>query len=529
MSDMLLEDISRERTLPSEGHAVRTLPPVLKTFDLTTIFIVVLFTSPVIMSAMFAGAATFTYWVFATIVYLVPCVIATAQLGFLHPNEGALYNWTHKAFGGYWCFFVSFCTWIPCILVMVSGASVIVGYVQSLNPDWHWLDQPWQQGLAIIVILCVCAAFSLQRFRTVQNFVNLVVIFLSAGVLIVGVSGVVWLLKGHAPTTDYTHVSSWFMTFGDAKNPSNIAAFGIAVYSLLGMEAPLNMGAEIVDLRAEKRKRRRIILRHLFWGTALVGIGYLIDAFGVLTVVGGKSANGDIFAFVRTADTALGTGWGDVVALCIISFFLVEIVVYNYAYARLVFCSGIDQRLPRRIAKVNRNRVPINAIVIQTIVAAAFTAVTFVMIPYFQASQAEAEKLANIVYNVAQGAATVLWTASTAALFINVSVIYFRDKLFVLRNLIFPRWVLFVSVVVGALASIAAILDTLYYSWIPGLVIDAQWRSIVGSITLICLIIAGIGSMFANSQAEWEKFEQITKDQPNQVQQQLSSTLSGTP
>src|SRR5437667_9292284 len=176
MSEVLLEDLSRERPLPSEEYAVKAMPRVLKTFDLTTIFIVVLFTSPIVMSAISAGPATFTYWVLATIVYLVPCCVATAQLGFLHPNQGALYNWTHKAFGGYWSFFVSFCTWIPCVLIMVSGADIVVGYIERLE---GWVITTWQHGLAMIVVLCICGAFSVQRFRTVQHFVNLVAILLS--------------------------------------------------------------------------------------------------------------------------------------------------------------------------------------------------------------------------------------------------------------------------------------------------------------------------------------------------------------
>jgi glutamate:GABA antiporter len=516
MSEILLEDLSRERPLPSEEYAVKALPPVLKTFDLTTIFIVVLFTSPIVMSAVAAGAATFTYWVFTTIVYLIPCIVATAQLGVLHPNEGALYNWTHKAFGGYWSFFVSFCTWIPCVLVMVSGADIVVGYIQALNPGW--ITTTWQHGLGMIVVLSICAVFSAQRFRTVQHFVNLVVIFLSLGVLTVGIAGVVWLLNGHVSATDYSHVSNWFMTFGNQKSPGNFAVFGVVVYAYLGMEAPLNMGAEIVDIRAEHKKRRRIVMRHLFWGTALVVIGYIIDTFGVLTVQG-QHATGQIFAFVTTANIALGKGWGDLVALCIISFFIVEIIVYNYAYARLVFCTGIDQRLPNRIAQLNRSRVPGNAIFIQTIIAAAFTAVTFVMIPYFMSNLAD---MADIVYNVSQGAATVLWVASTGVLFVDVAVLYFRDRQFFLRNRIFPIPILAICVVVGALASIAAILDTLFYSWVIDLVTNEQWRDIVGSITVICLVIAGIGSMFANSQAEWEKFEQITRDQPTQAQEQIN-------
>jgi hypothetical protein len=74
-------------------------------------------------------------------------------------------------------------------------------------------------------------------------------------------------------------------------------------------------------------------------------------------------------------------------------------------------------------------------------------------------------------------------------------------------------------VIVGSLASIIAILDTLFYSWVPQIVTNEQWRYIVGSITVICLIVAGVGSMFANSQAEWEKFELVTRDQPAKARQ----------
>jgi amino acid transporter len=513
MSEVLLEDLSRERPLPSEGYAVKVMPQVLKTFDLTTIFIAILFTSPIVMSAISAGPATFTYWVFATIVYLIPCCVATAQLGFLHPNQGALYNWTHKAFGGYWSFFVSFCTWIPCVLIMVSGADIVVGYIQTFN---GWDNGPtWAHGLGMIVILCICAAFSVQRFRMVQHFVNIVIVLLSLGVLTVGISGVVWLLQGHASATNYGQISKWLITFHDLNNPGNFAVFAVVVYAYLGMEAPLNMGAEIVDLKAERKQRRRIVMRHLFLGTALVLVGYLIDTFGVLTVQG-QDASSKVFSFVTTPNMALGKGWGDLVGICIISFFIVEIVVYNYAYARLVFCSGIDQRLPTAIARLNRSRVPGNAILIQTIIAAAFTAVTFIITPVFVSNMTH---LTDIVYNVSQGAATVLWVASTGVIFVDLAVLYFRDRQLFIQNRIFPQSILAICVTVGTLASIAAILDTLFYSWVPQIVTNEQWRYIVGSITVICLIVAGVGSMFANSQAEWEKFELITRDQPAKAQQ----------
>jgi amino acid transporter len=399
MSDQLLDDLSRDRPLPSEVYAPKVMPRVLNTFDLTMMFVGIIFVSPLVMSAISAGPATLTYWVFCIIIYLVPACVVTSQLGYLHPNEGALYNWTHKAFGGYWSFFASFCTWIPCMLIMTSSADVAVGYIQDLN-GWHL--PTWAHGLAMVMILCLGAAFSVQRFRMVQHFVNLVVLLLGLGVLTIGLSGVVWLLQGHGSATDYSQLSNWFMTFGDA---GNFPVFAIVIYAMLGMEAPLGMAAEIIGLNADRKKRQRIILRHLFIGTALLLIGYLIDTFGVLTVLGQK-AEGNIFAFVTVADTALGKGWGDLVAVCIILFFLAQVVIYNYAYARLMFSAGIDQRLPMTVARLNRHRVPANAIFVQTIVAIVFTIVIFVLVPIFMPN---VTALTDIVYNVSQGAATVLW------------------------------------------------------------------------------------------------------------------------
>ena len=501
------EVLPREKSLPSEEYAVQVMPPVLRTLDMTTIFIVIIFTLPIVMTAISAGVATFTYWIFTTLVFFLPCVIVTAQLGVMYPYEGSLYNWTHKAFGGYWSFFVAFCAWIPGVLVMVSGADIVVGYIQGLNPAW--LVSPWQQGLAIIAVLVLSAILSVQPFRTVQHVVNMVVGLLCIGVLINGVAGVVWLMSGHASATNFSNVSDWFIRLGDLKNPGNIAVFGAVVYSFLGMEVPLNMGAELVARDAGRRKMRKLILQHLFWGISLVVLGYLIETFSVL-VVQGHHATNDVFAFVRTVDLALGKGFGNIVALCIILYFIIEVTVYNYAYARLLFVAGIDERLPLSMAKLNKNRVPANAIIVQTVLACVFTAISFVVIPLFVNN---AMDLANEIYNVSQAAATLLWVASTSVLFFNLTALYFRNKRAFHQQRIFPMWILCLSIVVGTVASVAAILDTLFYSWIVEQISNQQWRNIVGSITLLCLVIVGIGSMYASSNVGWELLEKQTEQE----------------
>src|SRR6267142_4640705 len=141
-------DTREPDALVSETYAPRVMPPILGTFDMTAIYVMIIFYVTNVTSALSGGAATFTYWILGAVTFFAPCVVATAQLGVMFPHEGSLYNWTHKVFGGYWSFFIAFCAWFPGVLVMVTGSDIIVSYIQGLNSNW--LTQPWQQGLELI-------------------------------------------------------------------------------------------------------------------------------------------------------------------------------------------------------------------------------------------------------------------------------------------------------------------------------------------------------------------------------------------
>src|ERR1700745_2226652 len=94
--------------LISEKVAGGILPKVLTTFDMVAIFVaIVLFitNAAVIQSA---GPSAFGWWIIGFVVFLIPCAIATGQLGAMFPGEGSIYLWTHKAFGPFWAFFAVF-------------------------------------------------------------------------------------------------------------------------------------------------------------------------------------------------------------------------------------------------------------------------------------------------------------------------------------------------------------------------------------------------------------------------------------
>jgi glutamate:GABA antiporter len=99
----------------------------------------------------------------------------------------------------------------------------------------------------------------------------------------------------------------------------------------------------------------------------------------MVTVPG--AGNGVITNVAAAVGIGLGSVLGKITAVVLALFFLFITVVYNYSFARLIFVSGLDQRLPRAMSHVNKAKVPDTAVWVQTVIAAVFTLIAFVVVP----------------------------------------------------------------------------------------------------------------------------------------------------
>jgi glutamate:GABA antiporter len=491
-------------SLVSEEYVVKTMPSILGKFDMVAIYLMIIFYATNAATAVAGGAAAFTYLLIGAVSFFIPCVIAAAQLGVMFPHEGSLYNWTHKALGGYWSFFVAFCAWFPGVLVMISAGDVIASYLNGLNANW--LTQPWQQGVAIIVVIVVATLIAVQRFRTVQNTLNVAAILTFVAVFLIGAAGVAWLLKGHHSMTDFS-LPNWGIN-GNLSS-GNIYLFGLVTLAYLGMESPLNMGGEISSSGLGEGRKRKIITGHFLWGTILVLIGYFVVAFGVLAVEGQVAGSATTFSLVQTVSKVLGSTFGFVTAICLMTFFIFSSATYTLSFARLLLVAGIDQRLPVRIGRLNKNRVPSAAIKFQAVIAIALTAIMFFVVPYVTHLNTPAN-LSTQIYNIMLAASTLVWAFSTMFLFINLLKFYQKDPRTFRLQLIFPVPVLWLAIILGSLSCIVAIVGTLFFPWTT-LISNGQWWYIIGGLTIVCLIIAAIGSMLASSEAAWQNLKEVEK------------------
>ena len=266
--------------LPSEDYSVKAMPNIFGRLNMTAIYLIAVFFIVNAVTAASGGAAAFTYLALGALTFFVPCAIVTAELQSPHPHEGSLYNWTHRALGGYWSFFIGLlCAWFPGVLVIVAGSDIVVSYIQGLNANW--LTQPWQQGLVLSIIVIFTTVIALQKARVLSIMANFTMASIGLAVLIVGLAGVVWLLRGNPNATDFHQLSGWSI------NSGNIGLFGLITLAYLGTEVPLNMGGEM-----KRNGTTGIVKSRVCYGDSFfVLAGYVIATWAVLVTQGSAAAS----------------------------------------------------------------------------------------------------------------------------------------------------------------------------------------------------------------------------------------------
>jgi glutamate:GABA antiporter len=457
-----------ERVMISERVAPGMLPRVLNSLDMSIIFLaIVLF---IVQASVIqpAGPTAFTYWILGFFLFLTPGALITAQLGQMFPQEGSLYVWTQKALGPFWGFFAGFCAWWPGVLVMVATADLVVTIWQYVDPGS--LSKPWHQMLVILAVLWFSAALSMLHLRITQTYANFVVFFYGAAIFVIGLAGVLWLAGGNHSANSFSGVSNW------VPDGSNWTFFGLVILALLGIEVPLNMGVEIVHIRAIKK--------YLFWGSLVVMIAYLWATFGNMVTVPLGENNSTTGVLSAVENGFWGAHWfGVVVGLVLMWFFVSNTVVYNYSFSRLLFVSGLERRMPSALGKVNpRTKVPVNAILLQTALASIFAIVTF-------GPWAQSGNFPSQVYLIFQAAVTVIWCLSMVLLFADIFLVKRAFPELFDQVKVFPTKVLYAAGVVGVATSVVGAVVTFKDPWNPDIFTVGSWR--------LWLAIVGLVSVFA--------------------------------
>ncbi|HEU5384155.1 MAG TPA: amino acid permease [Ktedonobacteraceae bacterium] len=490
MQEKRLSPISPQlEPLRSEQRINEFFPRVLSRVDLLAVFVAIVVFAPDASLALSGHRLGFTinlYWVIGVVTFLIPGAVVSGQLNRWMPSDGSVYVWTHRALGPLWGFLAGFCAWLPGTLIMVAYSNNILAHIQrfSVQPDARavsWLIAPWQQGTLIAIVLLLTGWLATFSLPVVMKIAKVGVVFYLLTLLGVGLAGGFWLWSGHAPQTSFT---------GSAPglNQQSLFVYGVIVLALLGIEVPLKMSAETVGPHAPK-----LFLR---WGPLVALVAYVSFTFGLMVTLPSAFAS-----LPQTGMLALNAAFGTPVAviggIIIIAFNLISIVVYNVAFARILFVSALDQRLPSVLAGINRFSAPVPAIVTQVAIALAMVLLTYFIGPSL--SPETGTMFTTQVYDVVLAMVTVVWCLSMIFLFVDLLILLWRARASTDRGampLIAPAWLLYLCCIVGVLTSLLGMWTTLGFSWNSQLIPTPIWRLTVGLLTLAVLAIGLVGSAY---------------------------------
>lgn len=368
----------------------KVLPRTLSRFDLVTIYFALIFGSYGAAQMATGGWAAIPMLALATVGFMIPCIMASWELGTLFPGEGGIYIWAHKTMGPIHGFIAGWLSWMAVFLLLPLVSTAITAHLAFAFGVSFGVTTSLVVQIASVWII---TALSLARIRVSQGFVK-VVFFVALGTaLLAGLAGLSKVLGG-APAQP---VNSDIATLDLGKYGW---LFSAAVLWLLGVEIPFNMGAEFTD---QKRGVRDMMVL----GTVALLAGYVLGIVGILWTTPAAKING--VTGVAAAAGSLSTGLGVLVAFGIVLAVMSQGVTYQNTYSRLLFVSGVEHRLPRVFAHISsRTRNPVPALLLQAVVASVV-----IIVFYSQASL-------SAVLNIYLAGLVGVWSLSLLYLYVGI-------------------------------------------------------------------------------------------------------------
>jgi amino acid transporter len=169
------------------------------------------------------------------------------------------------------------------------------------------------------------------------------------------------------------------------------------------------------------------------------------------------------------------------VALVMVWFFVSNTVVYNYSFSRLLFVSGLEKRMPAALGRVNERKVPVAAVLTQTVLSSIFVVAVFN--PFVGGDNTQK------AYWLFQAAVTVIWCASMVLLFFDIFLVKRAfPALFDEVRSSHPA-LLYGSGIVGAAASLFGAYVTFRSPWTP-LFTTSDWRLWLGVLVGVSILAA---------------------------------------
>ena len=322
-----------------------------------------------------AGPASVTLWVLAWIAFCVPLAAAVAELARRYPEQGGVYVWVRRAFGGSHGFICGWCLWVNNLFyfpsVLLFGAA---NFAAMGGARWQGLGD--SRAFVVLFVLAgiwVGALISIVGLRAgkwLQN-IGTAGVWIPAGLLIG--CGVLAAVR-YGPATPFT--TSALVPRGRLLD--TVGLWSAMCFAFSGFEITSFIGQEI------RRPERTIPMGVLIAGiaTTIIYIGGSASVLAAIPFDSLKELSG-ITDAVQLVSARVGlTGIGALTGALLALNALAGNASWTAGAARVPFAAGVDAALPASFARLHpRFRTPHVTLVVQSVAASViFLASLFISV-----------------------------------------------------------------------------------------------------------------------------------------------------
>ncbi|WP_158917197.1 APC family permease [Caulobacter sp. S45] len=319
-------------------------------------------------AAAAAGPVSLLLWAAAMLGFMVPLVVATAELATRFQGEGGLYVWARETLGPFagflcgWLYWTSNLPFFSGLVVFILNAFAMAGgpHVQA------FMEQPavfLAGSVSLVVVVTGLHLLGLGAGKWASNL-GTVAMFGLLGVL---VAAGVFQAVSHGPATNFHH-ASW----RPPLDANGAILWSTMVFAFGGPEA-------LAFLRNEIDGGIKRIVRILAWVGALQVVAYGLGTLAMLSIMtpGENSRLSGIPQALQRGLGDLGLARVAPMALLLLGIaFLGGFSAWFGVAARLPFAAGVDAFLPKAFAR----RDPKTGAPVVSIIAQAAATILLVVI-----------------------------------------------------------------------------------------------------------------------------------------------------
>jgi len=336
------------------------------------------------------GFSCMFYYLLASLMFLVPSALVSAELATIWPERGGVYIWIKHSLGERWGFMA---IWLQ-LLANIVGLPALLSFLAATTAYVFMPSLAHNRYFLVSFILIVFWTLTFISFFGMKTAAWINSIGATLGTLVpataVIVMGILWLILGRHVQI----VLSWHALIPSAGSMhiSDLVFLAGLMYGLTGMEVS---GAHALDVKDVNRNYPKGILIAVIM-VLFVGFGSLSIAMVV------KQSNLSLVAGVMQAFTLFFKSFGmpwmiPVIASCIVIGLTLCLNSSIIGPSKGLFGTASDGNIPPIFSKLNRYNMPANIFIAQAIVVSLISCV-FLIMPSVSSSYWIIMSIVSILY-----------------------------------------------------------------------------------------------------------------------------------